>query len=252
MPSDRQDVQHRSVPSSPVSVGPTHAQLIEDLVAANRILADHGVLDGYGHVSVRHDRDPNCYLLSRSLAPELVTTDDIMEYDLDSQPVDARGRSLYIERFIHGEIYKVRPDVSAVVHNHSPALIPFGVSTVPLRPLSHMAAFLWEGVPVFEIREVAGMTDMLIRSPALGRALAQTLGNKAAALMRGHGAVVVASSLPEVVGRSIYMQMNATLQTQALVLGGQITYLDPAEARQVTLVGYQRAWELWKRKAMGQ
>ncbi len=232
------------------SAGPADPQLIEDLVAANRILVDHGVLDGYGHVSARHDRDPTRYLLSRSLAPALVTADDIMEYDLDSNPIDAQDRTLYVERFIHGEIYKARPDVQAVVHNHSPAVIPFGVSTVPLRPLYHMAAFLWEGVPIFEIRDVGGMTDMLIRSPALGHALAQTLGNKAAALMRGHGAVVVSASVPEVVGRSIYLQMNAHLQAQAIALGGPVTYLDPEEGRKAALGGYQRAWELWRRKAI--
>ena len=232
------------------SAGPADPQLIEDLVAANRILADYGVLDGYGHVSARHDRDPNRYLVSRSLAPELVTADDIMEYDLDSNPVDAQDRALYVERFIHGEIYKVRPDVQAVVHNHSPAVIPFGVTTVPLRPLYHMAAFLWEGVPVFEIRDLAGMTDMLVRSPALGHALAQTLSNKAVALMRGHGAVVVGASVPEVVGRSIYLQMNAHLQAQAMALGGPVTYLDPEEGRRVAVGGYQRAWELWRRKAI--
>src|SRR5712692_3976851 len=125
------------------SAGPPAAQLIEDLVAANRILADQGVLDGYGHVSARHDRDPNRYLMSRSIAPELVTAADIMEYDLDSNPVDARGRGSYLERFIHGEIYKARPDVKAVVHSHSPSVIPFGVSAAPLKPLYHMSAFLW-------------------------------------------------------------------------------------------------------------
>jgi HCOMODA/2-hydroxy-3-carboxy-muconic semialdehyde decarboxylase len=244
--------RQRAAQRTLTSAGPADPQLIEDLVAANHILADHGVLDGYGHVSARHDRAPDRYLLSRSLAPALVTADDIMEYDLDSNPVDAQKRALYVERFIHGEIYKARPEVQAVVHHHSPAVIPFGVSTVPLRPLYHMAAFLWEGVPVFEIRDVGGMTDILVRSPALGRALAQTLDSKAAALMRGHGAVVVSSSLSGVVGRSIYLQLNAYLQAQAIALGGPVTYLDPEEGRKADLVGYQRAWELWKRKAMAQ
>src|SRR5262249_49340163 len=129
---------------------PPDPQLIEDLVAANRILAQQGVVDGYGHVSVRDPRDPNRYLMSRSLAPELVTAADILEYDLDSNPVAAAGRSLYLERFIHGEIYKARSDVKAVVHNHSPSVIPFGVTTVPLRPLYHMSAFVGAGVPAFE------------------------------------------------------------------------------------------------------
>jgi HCOMODA/2-hydroxy-3-carboxy-muconic semialdehyde decarboxylase len=249
-PSKRKVTSRRAARRVSSSAGPANPQLIEDLVAANHILADHGILDGYGHVSARHDQDPNRYLLSRSLAPALVTADDIMEYDLNSNPVNAQGRTLYVERFIHGEIYQARPDVQAVVHNHSPAVIPFGVSTAPLRPLYHMAAFLWEGVPVFEIRDVAGMTDMLVRSPALGRALAQTLGSKAAALMRGHGAVVVSASLSGVVGRSIYLQLNAHLQAQAIALGEPVTYLDPEEGRRADLGGYQRAWELWKREVM--
>jgi HCOMODA/2-hydroxy-3-carboxy-muconic semialdehyde decarboxylase len=158
---------------------------------------------------------------------------------------------MYLERFIHGEIYKARPDVEAIVHNHSPSVIPFGVTTVLLQPLYHMSAFIGEGVPVFEIRKAGGMTDMLVRNPALGHALAQTLGGKPAALMRGHGAVVVGPDLPLAVGRSIYLEINAKLQVQAIALGGKVTYLDPEEARKTaTLDGYQRAWELWKRKVM--
>ncbi len=239
----------------PASAGPADPKLIEDLVAANRILVDQGVLDGYGHVSVRHDADPHRYLLARSVAPELVTAADIMEYDLDSNPVDARGRALYLERFIHGEIYKARPDVKAVVHNHSPSVIPFGASTIPLRPLYHMSAFIGEGVPIFDIRSAAGeMTDMLVRNPALGRALAQTLGSRPAALMRGHGAVVVGPSLPHAAVRSVYLEMNAKLQAQAMTLGGNVTYLDLEEARKAdaSVAGtYGRPWELWRRKALG-
>ncbi|HET9175039.1 MAG TPA: class II aldolase/adducin family protein [Pseudolabrys sp.] len=238
---------------APSSAGSVEPQLIEDLVAANRILADQGVLDGWGHVSVRHPRDPNRYLLSRSRAPELIIAEDIMEFDLDSNPVDARGRPLYTERFIHGEIYKARPDVVAIVHTHAPALIPFGISKVPLKPVYHRSAFIAAGVPVFEIRERAGMTDMLIRDQALGRALADALGNHPAALMRGHGAVVVGPSLQRVVGRSIFLPLNATLQMQAAALGGTVTYLDPEEARKIEEregYGLARAWEAWKRKAM--
>jgi HCOMODA/2-hydroxy-3-carboxy-muconic semialdehyde decarboxylase len=238
----------------PPSAGPPDPMLVEDLVAANRILADQNVVDGYGHVSVRHDQDSRRYLLSRSRAPELVAAADIMEYDLDSEPVDPQGRTSYLERFIHGEIYKHRPDVAAVVHSHSPSVIPFGVTGVPLRPLYHMSAFLWDGVPVFEIRNAGGMTDMLVRSPDLGRALAETLGSRSAALMRGHGAVVVGASLPIVVFRSVYLEMNARLQAQALALGGPITYLADEEGRKAAAnVGatVQRPWELWKRKALG-
>ena len=140
----------------PASAGPADPALIEDLVAANRILYDQGVVDGFGHVSARHDKDPNRYLLSRSMAPALVTADDIMEFDLDSTPVDQRGRAVYLERFIHGEIYKVRPDVLAVVHSHSPAVIPYADTKVQLRPMNHIAGFLGGGVPVFEIRDVGG------------------------------------------------------------------------------------------------
>lgn len=241
--------------ATPASAGPPDPKLVEDLVAANRILADQGVVDGFGHVSVRHDRDPNRYLMSRSIAPELVAAADIMEFDLDGNAVDARGRSVYLERFIHGEIYKVRPDVRAIVHNHSPSVIPFGATGVRLRPLYHMSAFLWRGVPVFEIRTAAGgASDMLVRNGPLGRALAQTVGDKAAALMRGHGAVVVGASLPVAVRRSVYLEMNARLQWQAINLAGdRVTYLDDEEAKLAEGnddVITSRAWELWKRKAL--
>lgn len=239
---------------APASAGAADPNLIEDLVAANRILADQGVLDGYGHVSVRHPGNPGRYLLSRSLAPELVTAGDIMEFDLDSNPADQRGRTMYLERFIHGEIYKARPEITAVVHSHSPAVVPFGVSNVPLRPLYHMSGFLSEGVPLFEIRDAGGMTDLLVRNPALGRALAQSLGDKPVALMRGHGNVVVGSTIPLAVYRAVYTEVNARLQVQAIILGGSITYLEPEEGRlaAVNIAGtIGRPWELWKKKALG-
>jgi HCOMODA/2-hydroxy-3-carboxy-muconic semialdehyde decarboxylase len=225
--------------------------LIDDLVAANRILADRGVVDGYGHVSARDPRDPARYLLARSLAPELVTEADIMELDLDSRPLDGRDRAMYLERFIHGEIYKVRPDVMAIVHHHSPSVIPFTIGAAPLRPLYHMSAFIGLGVPNFEIRAAGGMTDMLISSPELGAALARTLGRHPAALLRGHGGVVVGSSVPLAVGRSVYMEINAQLQLQAMALPGPLTFLDAEEVRRVEeRQDYARAWDLWKRKAL--
>jgi ribulose-5-phosphate 4-epimerase/fuculose-1-phosphate aldolase len=239
---------------APASAGPPEPRLIEDLVAANRILADQGVVDGYGHVSMRHEKDPSRYFMAQSRAPELVSAGDILEYDLDSAAVDPRGRPLFLERFIHGEIYKVRPDVKAVVHHHSPSVIPFGVSGVPLRPLYHMSAFLIESVPVFEIRDAGGMTDMLIRNGTLGAALAKTLGERPMVLMRGHGAVVVGPTIVHAVARSIYGEMNARLQAQALALGGaNVKYLDAEEARKAdaSIQGtYARPWELWKRKAL--
>jgi ribulose-5-phosphate 4-epimerase/fuculose-1-phosphate aldolase len=228
--------------------------LIEDLVCAYRILAEHGVIDGYGHVSVRSDRDPKRYFLSRSLAPELVTEADIMEYDLDSNPIDARGRDMYRERFIHGEIYKARAGVQAVVHNHSPSVIPFGVTTAALRPIFHMASFVGEGVPTFEIRDAEEGTDLLVKTPYLGQALARTLGGHPAALMRGHGAVVVGENLPRAVGRSVYLEIGAKLQAQAMGIAGpagKITYLDDREvAASVPVQDYGRAWHLWRAKAL--
>ena len=240
--------------SAPASAGPADPELIEDLVAANRILADQGVLDGWGHVSVRHNTDPDRFLLSCARAPELVCAADIMEYDLESVPVELRGRNQYSERFIHGEIYKARPDVYAVVHNHAPPLIPYGVTGVALRPLYHRAAFIAQGIPIFEIRDCAGMTDMLIRNNQLGRSLAEVLGKKPAALMRGHGATVVAPSLPRLVTRSIFLSLNASLQSQAMAMaqGGAINYLDPEEARLIEAregYGASRAWEAWKKRA---
>jgi ribulose-5-phosphate 4-epimerase/fuculose-1-phosphate aldolase len=218
-------------------------------------LAQHGVLDGFGHVSARHNSSANRFLLSRSLAPELVTAGDIVEFDLDGNAVDGRGRAMYSERFIHAEIYRARPDVKAVVHAHAPSLIPYGVTTVPLRPVYHMASFIGDGVPVFDIRKEFGITDMLVGDPAKGRALAKTLGVKTCVLMRGHGVVVIGSTVPVAIGRSIYLDMNAQIQTQAIGLGGKVNYLDPGESQKVMEAGenrgYERAWELWKQKAMG-
>lgn len=229
---------------------PPNASLIADLVAANRILAAENVLDGMGHVSVRDPQHADRFFLARSIAPAQVTADDIMAYDLDANAIDARGRASYRERFIHSEIYRARADVNAVVHCHTPSLIPFADTDVPLRAMYHMAAFVAEGVPVFDIRKAAGMTDLLVGDAKLGRALAQTLAAKHAALMRHHGAVVVAGSLPTVVGRSVYLDVNARAQIQAATLGGNISYIDPAEAR-LRLADpneYGRAWDLWKAK----
>jgi ribulose-5-phosphate 4-epimerase/fuculose-1-phosphate aldolase len=229
---------------------PIPAELVGDLVAANHILATEGIVDGYGHVSVRSPRNKDRFLLSRSIAPESVTVADILEYGLDGEAIDPKGKTSYKERYIHSEIYRARPDVNAVVHCHAPSLIPFGVTKVPLRPMYHQSAFLAAGVPVFEIREAGGMTNMLVETAALGRALAKTLADKPAALMRGHGAVVVADTIPNVVGRSIYLEINARVQAQAIALGGPITYIDPEEARKYAASdNYSRAWELWKKKA---
>src|ERR671935_1323072 len=172
----------------------------EDLVAAYRILAEYGVIDAYGHVSLRSPSNAQRYYLARSLAPERVQPEDILEYDLDSNALDARGRESVTERFIHGEIYKARPDVAAVVHNHSPSVVPFSVTGVPMKPIYHMASFIGEGVPNFEIRDFEKGTDLLVKTPKLGAALAKTLGKSPASLMRGHGAVTVGENLARAVG----------------------------------------------------
>ena len=213
-------------------------QELDDLVAAYRILAAHGVIDAYGHVSLRSPRNPERYYLARSVAPELVTEEDLIQYDLDSNALDAEvgksGRESVNERFIHGEIYRARPDVMCVVHNHSPSVIPFSVTGVPMRALYHMASFIGEGLPNFEIRDVRKGTDLLVKDAALGKALAATLAKKPAALMRGHGSVVVGENLPRAVGRSVYLEQSARMQMQAIALagpGGDIAYLDDAEVQ---------------------
>jgi HCOMODA/2-hydroxy-3-carboxy-muconic semialdehyde decarboxylase len=224
---------------------------VAELVLANHILVNEGVLDAYGHVSVRDDANPQRFLLSRNLPPSEVTAADILEYDFDGKQDPASARADFSERFIHAEIYRARPDVKAIVHTHSPEVIPFGVTGTRLLPVMHMAAFLGDGIPTFEIRTVGGMTDMLVKTPALGKALAATLGSKPAALMRGHGAVVIGAGLHEVVGRAYYMGVNARLQWQAIQLGGQVNYLEPEEARLTAPQdGFERAWAFWKSRAV--
>jgi ribulose-5-phosphate 4-epimerase/fuculose-1-phosphate aldolase len=234
---------------------PANPALIDDLVAANRILSNEGVVDGFGHVSVRHDSEAGVFLLARSMAPGLVTAADIMAFGGDGEPLGGDRRTAYVERYIHSEIFKALPQVAAVVHSHSPAVVPFGVTDAKLRPIYHMSSFLGRDVPVFEIRDTGGeATDMLIRSRELGAALAQSLGGATVALMRGHGNVVVGRSLPEVVFRAIYTEANARLQADALRLGGgRVTYLSDGEAAasMATNAGVlTRAWELWKAAAL--
>ena len=227
--------------------------LIDDLVVANRILFHQGVLDGFGHVSARDETNPTHFLLSRSMAAGLVEASDIMSFDLDGTALDAGGRAVFLERFIHGEIYRVRADVKAVIHSHSPNLVPFGVTPAKLLPLYHMTGFLGAGIPVFEIRTVAGEdSNLLITDGRLGKALAGALGDGPAALMRGHGSVAVGLSLRQAVYRAVYMELNARLQSEAMRLG-PVTFLTPGEARAGAAVNdrmLDRPWELWKREAM--
>jgi ribulose-5-phosphate 4-epimerase/fuculose-1-phosphate aldolase len=238
-------------PSPPVAG--VDAGLLEDMVIGSRILADFGVLDGFGHVSARHPTHPNHFLMARSLAPALVTADDIMEFDLDGNAVDARGRTVFLERFIHSEIYKARPDVMSVVHTHSPGVIPFGVTKVPLRAMFHNPSFLGVGVPVWDIRKDFGDTDMLVSNPALGKSLAQTLGDKPVVLMRGHGDVAVAPSVKMAVFRAYYTDVNAKLQSQAIALGGEVTYLTPGEGEKgdkINFIVIDRIWNLWRMRIL--
>ena len=227
-----------------------------DLVIASRTLAEHGVIDAYGHASVRSDSNPQRYLMARNVAPELVTEADILEYDLDSNPIDANGRAVYHERFIHGEIYKKRRDVLAVVHNHSHAVIPFASTGVALQPIFHMSAFIGMGVPGWDIRDARKGSDMLVRDAYLGEHLARALGTHPAVLMRGHGSTVVGETIQRAVGRSIYLDVNARMQMQAIALAADdrpIVFMDEAEvAANVSWQNYDRAWDLWKRRVMAQ
>jgi len=223
------------------------AALVEKVVVANRILARYGIVDGFGHVSVRMPKPEDGYLLSRSLAPATVTAGDIMRFDLDGNAQDGDSRTPYLERFIHGEIYRARPDVQAIVHNHSPSVIPFGATRKPLRPIYHMSGFIGPASAFFEIREAGGNTDMLVRDRPLGVALARSLGARSVVLMRGHGCTVVGVSLEQVVYRAIYTEMNARLQLQAYALG-EPEFLNDEEAEKASRLQdgtMMRSWNLW-------
>jgi ribulose-5-phosphate 4-epimerase/fuculose-1-phosphate aldolase len=229
--------------------------LVADLVIANHILYDQHVVDAFGHVSVRHDTRRDRFLLARSMAPALVTRADILEFDLDGNPLDSGGRAVYLERFIHGEIYRVRPDVVAIVHSHSHSIIPFGVvRSQKLRAIFHMSGFVGIETPIFEIRECAGDgSDLLIRNRELGSALAQSLGPKSVVLMRGHGVTVTGPTLQEAVYRAIYVDVNARLQLEAIGLGA-VEYLTEQESRAAAAANASqigRAWEMWKIKVEG-
>jgi ribulose-5-phosphate 4-epimerase/fuculose-1-phosphate aldolase len=227
------------------------AAALADLAAASRILAAQGVVDGFGHVSMRDPVSPQRYWMSRALAPALVTPGDILEYDLDSQALNAEGRKSFLERFIHGEIYKARPDVMAVVHSHSPSVVPFGLVRAKMQAMFHNAAFLAQGVPVFDIRDKFGATDMLVGNGDKGEALAATLGPRDLVLMRAHGSVACGPSLASAVFRAVYTEVNARIQhwATALAAGEPLAGLDEAEgvlADEVNLGAGQRAWELWR------
>jgi HCOMODA/2-hydroxy-3-carboxy-muconic semialdehyde decarboxylase len=228
--------------------------VIDDLVDANHVLFHEGIVDAFGHISVRHPLRPDRFLLARNVAPGQVTEADIVTYAVDTgEAVDPDAPRGYLERYIHSEVLRARPEVMAVVHSHSPAVLPFGlVRGARLRPVCHMSGFLGEGPPVFEVREAVGDgSDLLIRDRALGTALAAALGPHRAVLMRGHGSTVVGESIPIAVYRAIYTEVNARTLLQALPLG-EVTALSPAEAEtaRVTIEGQvARPWHLWRERA---
>jgi HCOMODA/2-hydroxy-3-carboxy-muconic semialdehyde decarboxylase len=229
----------------------TQADLIADLAAASRILAAQGVVDGFGHVSMRHPSSPDRYLMARSIAPARVTPEDIIEYDLESNALNANGRASFLERFIHGEIYKARPDINSVVHSHSPSVVPFGLVGVPMQAMFHSAAFIAAGVPVFDIRKKFGATDMLVSDAAKGVALAEAMGGKDITLMRAHGSVACGPTLQTAVFRAVYTEVNARIQHWTLALGGDRApaVLDQEEGRLADVINRtagMRAWDLWR------
>jgi len=228
------------------------SRALEELVTANRILAREGIVDAFGHASIRHPAYADRFCLSRARAPECIEVVDIMQFALDGTPIDPAGRKPYAERFIHGAIYEARPDVQAVVHSHSPGVIPFGVTGVPLRPIMHMCASMGTEVPIWDSRSSFGDTNLLVTSVAMARDLATALGSRPVALMRGHGCVVAGESLREVVFNAIYLELNAALQQHASALGA-ITFLSEGEVHAVLATRssftFERAWEHWCQRA---
>jgi HCOMODA/2-hydroxy-3-carboxy-muconic semialdehyde decarboxylase len=226
---------------------------LDDLVLANRILANEGVIDAFGHISIRHPRRSDRYFLARSRSPELVERSDVMEFDLDNRPIDPQDRTMYSERPIHGSTYKARPDVMAVCHNHARSLIPFGVTGTALKPILHLAGGIGPEIPIWDIRDEFGDTDLLVTTAATGDSLARKLGPHRVCLMRGHGAVVAAHDLKATVFVSIYLMVNAALVREARELG-EVTYLSEGEIRLTEQMNFRarsqnRAWEYWARRA---
>jgi HCOMODA/2-hydroxy-3-carboxy-muconic semialdehyde decarboxylase len=228
---------------------------LDDLVIANRILADQHVLDAFGHVSIRHPERPDRYVMSRSRGPNLVERDDLIEFDLDSNPIGNETRRVYAERQIHGRIYAARPDVHSVCHNHAPATIPFGATKVPLRPIFHMGSVIGAEVPLWDIHTDFGDTNLLVTTAPQGDSLARALAGNRVVLMRGHGSAVAAATLRGAVFTSIYLQKNAELVLQALPLG-EVQYLTPGEIAEAgtmlsEALSQDRAWESWSARVIG-
>jgi HCOMODA/2-hydroxy-3-carboxy-muconic semialdehyde decarboxylase len=226
--------------------------VIRDLVIANRILACEGVLDAYGHVSMRHPERPDRFLLSCSRAPELVEPGDIGEYDFDGKLISPAGHKPYLERFIHGGIFEARPDVMAVIHSHAEDTLHFSITNEPLRPVIHNASRMGAHIPVWDPRDAFGDTNMLVRNPEQGRDLARGLGKNSVVLMRGHGFAAIGANLLEVVGLAVYLPKNARVLTNALRFG-PVTALSQGELDEIHHGphphDWKRAWEYWSRRA---
>ncbi len=239
--------------AAPSSGGAYPASLRDDIAIGSRICAAEGVFDAYGHLSVRHPSAPDRFLMTKSIAPVLARAEDVVELDLDGRACGDETRLLFLERFIHGEIYKLRPDVNAIIHSHSPSVIPFSVVNNPMRAMFHTAAFIAAGIPVFDIATYFGDTDMLVSNHDKGRALAQCLGDAPVCLMRAHGSVAVGPSLQHAVFRAVYTEVNAKLQLQASIMGMPIASLTTNEGKladAVNLAGVGRPWEVWKKNAL--
>ncbi|MEC7488292.1 MAG: class II aldolase/adducin family protein [Pseudomonadota bacterium] len=226
---------------------------MREVVVANRILARENVVDAYGHVSIRHPENPKRYLMSRSRSPELVALGDVIEFTLEGEAIDD-SRTPYAERHIHGAIYEARPDVNAVVHNHSHAVIPFGVTPVPLKPVAHVGASIGKAVPVWDIRDNFGDTNLLVVNMEQGRDLASGLASNNVVLMRGHGCAVTGKSVQGAVMTSIYLQVNARLLQDTLTMHEDIEYLSDGEIDQCAEIflsdfSVKRAWEYFQRRA---
>lgn len=227
---------------------------VDDLLAANRILSNEGVIDAFGHVSCRHPSRPSHFLMSRARAPALVTEEDLMEFEADGTPIDPGDRRPYVERYIHAAFYEARPDIGSVVHDHSHEVIPFGISTVPLRPVSHIGGLIGETVPVWDVRETfASDSNLMVVDMVMGRNLAARLGKGAAVLMRGHGAAAAGPSIRVAVIAAIMLNSQAKLQRHAIALGGDVTYLSPGEVAATSRTfsaetpgdAIGRTWEYW-------
>ncbi|MEK9644052.1 MAG: class II aldolase/adducin family protein [Alphaproteobacteria bacterium] len=239
--------------NAPASGGPVSEEFLADLAAASRILATRGVVDAFGHISQRHPYAPDRYFMSRSRAPALVEPEDLIEYSLDSEPVNADGRGSFLERFIHGEVYKARSDVVSVVHSHSPSVIPFGLADAGMRAMFHNAAFLAQEIPVFDISEKFGVTDMLVSDPEKGVAFAECVGDSCVTLMRAHGSIACGENLQTAVFRAVYTEVNARIQhwTEGLAHGGRIAALSEEEGALADVPNRMacfRAWELWRKE----